>query len=210
MFVGTIHAYCLNLLQQAPVYKFLKYSVLTEVQQRLFIDRNSTKSGLTAVPLLAGDTLRRYLDSALYQQILGILGEGEVDLSKVPAAVRTAAGEYWRLCEEDKHLDYTNMIRLAVGELCRNDQLRTTLAGTLRAGGEGGRRHLDRRHRSGGDHQGTARAGPVQAACDEHRAEMPGHGRREPDSPRCEPLQTLAGFVERRAARWREWIVVDA
>ena len=25
MFVGTIHAYCLNLLQQPPVYKYLKY-----------------------------------------------------------------------------------------------------------------------------------------------------------------------------------------
>ena len=52
MYVGTIHAYCLNLLQQPPVYHFLKYSVLTEVQQRLLIDRNSKKSGLTEVPLL--------------------------------------------------------------------------------------------------------------------------------------------------------------
>src|SRR4051794_16838613 len=43
LFVGTIHAYCLNLLQQPPVYSFLKYSVLTDVQQRLLIDRNSRK-----------------------------------------------------------------------------------------------------------------------------------------------------------------------
>jgi DNA helicase II / ATP-dependent DNA helicase PcrA len=132
MFVGTIHGYCLNLLQQAPLYKFLMYSVLTEVQQRLLIDRNSTKSGLTSVPLLAGDTLRRYLDSALYQQILGILGEGEVDVSKVPAGVLKAAREYWHLCEEHKHLDYTNMIRLAVEEFRCNERLRATLAGKLK------------------------------------------------------------------------------
>ena len=31
MYVGTIHAYCLNLLQQPPVYHFLKYSVLTDL-----------------------------------------------------------------------------------------------------------------------------------------------------------------------------------
>jgi len=50
MYVGTIHGYCLNLLQQPPLYTFLKYSVLTEIQQRLLIDRNSSKSGLTESP----------------------------------------------------------------------------------------------------------------------------------------------------------------
>ena len=54
MYVGTIHGYALNLLQQPPVYSFLKYSALTEVQQRLLIDRNSRKSGLADVPLLNG------------------------------------------------------------------------------------------------------------------------------------------------------------
>jgi DNA helicase II / ATP-dependent DNA helicase PcrA len=75
MYVGTIHAYCLNLLQQPPVYHFLKYSVLTEVQQRLLIDRNSKKSGLTEVPLLGGGTLTRWVDSRLYQTLLGVLEE---------------------------------------------------------------------------------------------------------------------------------------
>ncbi len=78
MFVGTIHAYCLNLLQAPPLYKFLKYTVLTDVQQRLLIDRNSTKSGLTQVPLLSGGKLERWKDSRLYQQLLGIYGEGNV------------------------------------------------------------------------------------------------------------------------------------
>jgi DNA helicase-2/ATP-dependent DNA helicase PcrA len=132
MFVGTIHAYCLNLLQQAPVYKFLKYSVLTDIQQRLLIDRNSAKSGLNSVPLLAGGTLRRYLDSALYQQILGILGEGDVDARQVPIGVLAAADKYWLLCDEHKHLDYSNMLRLAVGELRANAQLRGSLAGVVK------------------------------------------------------------------------------
>src|SRR5579863_6026313 len=63
MFVGTIHAYCLRILQQAPIYKFLKFGVLTEIQQRLLIDRNSKKSGLTELPLLAGGNLKTYQDS---------------------------------------------------------------------------------------------------------------------------------------------------
>ncbi|MBX7253713.1 MAG: UvrD-helicase domain-containing protein, partial [Candidatus Promineofilum sp.] len=48
MFVGTIHGYCLNLLQSPPLYRYLKYTVLDEVQQRLNIDRHSTQSGLTS------------------------------------------------------------------------------------------------------------------------------------------------------------------
>lgn len=40
MFVGTIHAFCLELLKtEAP--KYLKFEVLNGVQQGLFIDRHS-------------------------------------------------------------------------------------------------------------------------------------------------------------------------
>jgi superfamily I DNA/RNA helicase len=37
MFVGTIHGFCLDMLQ-TYLFKYLKYSVLSEVQQRLLID----------------------------------------------------------------------------------------------------------------------------------------------------------------------------
>src|SRR5436309_7817532 len=47
MFVGTIHAFCLELLKtEAP--KYLKFEVLNEVQQSLYADRHSKQSGLTA------------------------------------------------------------------------------------------------------------------------------------------------------------------
>jgi DNA helicase II / ATP-dependent DNA helicase PcrA len=132
MFVGTIHAYCLNLLQQPPVYKYLKYSVLTEVQQRLLIDRNSSKSGLTSVPLLAGDCLRRWKDSALYQQVLGVLAEGDVDLKQVPKPVLEAVEKYRKLCDDHRYLDYTTIMGAAVSELKANKKLRQRLASNLK------------------------------------------------------------------------------
>jgi DNA helicase-2/ATP-dependent DNA helicase PcrA len=46
MYVGTIHAFCLDLLM-TEVHEVLKYDVLNEVQQTLFIDRHSKESGLT-------------------------------------------------------------------------------------------------------------------------------------------------------------------
>ena len=132
MFVGTIHAYCLNLLQQPPVYKYLRYSVLNDVQQRLQIDRNSAKSGLTRVPLLRGGALRRHLDSRLYQQVLSVLGEGTVDLNEVPQGVLEAVGSYRELCEAKKMLDYTSIISTTVSELENNSALRQKVATQLR------------------------------------------------------------------------------
>src|SRR5260370_42198756 len=59
MFVGTIHAFCLELLKsEAP--KHLKFEVLNEVQQGLLVDRNSSKSGLTTSTDLAGGAVTRY------------------------------------------------------------------------------------------------------------------------------------------------------
>jgi DNA helicase-2/ATP-dependent DNA helicase PcrA len=132
MFVGTTHAYCLNLLQSAPLYKFLKYRVLTEVQQRLLIDRYSAKSGLTAVPLLAGGTLERWKDSTLYQMLLSILGEGVVDSTKVPRAVLEAVDAYHGTRDRLRYLDYTTMIAEAVVEIRTNEILQARLSEGLK------------------------------------------------------------------------------
>src|SRR6266487_3359124 len=78
MFVGTIHAFCLELLKsEAP--KYLKYEVLNEVQQGLFVDRNSKQSGLTASTDLAGSALKRYRDTKHYIGALAILREAELE-----------------------------------------------------------------------------------------------------------------------------------
>lgn len=132
MFVGTIHAYCLNLLQAPPLYKFLKYTVLTDVQQRLLIDRNSTKSGLTQVSLLNGGKLERWKDSRLYQQLLGIYGEGNVTLKKVPAEVKSAVQQYYELLEDKKYLDFTMIIAQAVAEIQNNNALREKVSNQLK------------------------------------------------------------------------------
>src|SRR5438876_4831986 len=59
MFVGTIHAFCLELLKsEAP--KYLKYELLNEVQQGLFVDRHSRQSGLTTSTDLSGAALKRF------------------------------------------------------------------------------------------------------------------------------------------------------
>src|SRR4029450_5244053 len=49
MYIGTMHGYCLDLLQRLVPEKF-KFSVLTDITAQLFVDRYSSKSGLTSCP----------------------------------------------------------------------------------------------------------------------------------------------------------------
>ena len=46
MYVGTIHGFCQDLLQ-SEVPEFLKYEALDEIRQKLYVNRNSRKTGLT-------------------------------------------------------------------------------------------------------------------------------------------------------------------
>lgn len=83
MYVGTIHGFCLDLLKsEVPAY--MKYEVLNEVQQSLFVDRHSKMSGLTQSTTLDGKPLERYTDTGHYVSALGILREDEaIDRSKL-------------------------------------------------------------------------------------------------------------------------------
>jgi hypothetical protein len=80
------------------------------------------------MPLLKGGTLERWKDSKLYQQLIGIIGEGSVDLNKVPAGVTAAVQKYHALLEEQRYLDYTTIIAEALAELKSNRTLRDKLA----------------------------------------------------------------------------------
>src|SRR3954464_11672384 len=114
MYIGTMHGYCLDLLQRLVPEKF-KFSVLTDITAQLFVDRYSSKSGLTSCPTTAKQgVLRRYVDSKLYLQALSVLREDKVALDRVPAGVIESFEKYMTLIRENSLFDYTQIIRGAV------------------------------------------------------------------------------------------------
>ena len=117
MYIGTMHGYCLDLLQRLVPEKF-KFSVLTEVTARLLVDRFSKKSGLTTCPTTAKQgVLRRYRNSKLYLQVLGVLREDVIDFDRVPDGVIESSEKYLTLLHQNAMFDYTQIIRSAVGYL---------------------------------------------------------------------------------------------
>lgn len=128
MFVGTIHAFALDLVKTEDP-KYLKYEVLNEVQQALFVDRLSKQSGLTASTDLSGKALRRYIDTRHFIQALSILREADVDKAKLAGcSVFKSLDTYRGLLEQHSYLDYSSILESAVGVLTNNNDLRQRLA----------------------------------------------------------------------------------
>jgi len=116
MYIGTMHGFCLDLLQTFVPAAF-KFGVLTDITQRLLIDRNSKESGLTSCPLLAGGTLSRWKDSRLYARALSILQEDAVDQEAVPDGVNDSLDSYLQMIAKRNYFDYTTMVATAVAYL---------------------------------------------------------------------------------------------
>jgi DNA helicase II / ATP-dependent DNA helicase PcrA len=128
MYIGTIHAFCLDLLK-TEVPKYLKFDVLNEVQQSLFIDRNSSKSGLTTSTDLAGRRLERYKDTPHYLNAVSILREADID-PKIMNGCSVAAGldAYRKLLENTRYFDYSSIMEAAVEVLNCEEDIRNRLA----------------------------------------------------------------------------------
>ena len=110
MFVGTIHAFCLELLKsEVPTY--LKYEVLNEVQQALFVDRHSKQSGLTTSTALDGKSLKRYSDTLYYIAALSILREADREEGEIDGcSILDGLEAYCRLLDERSYLDYSAIL----------------------------------------------------------------------------------------------------
>jgi DNA helicase-2/ATP-dependent DNA helicase PcrA len=133
MFVGTIHAFCLELLKsESP--KYLKYEVLNEVQQTLFVDRHSKGSGLTQSTTLTGQPLKRFVDTRHFITSFNVLREDRpiapnlLDGNSVVAQLP----HYEHLLHGRGYLDYSSILKEAVNELRDNQSLRRRLSDRVR------------------------------------------------------------------------------
>lgn len=133
MYVGTIHGFCLELLK-SEVPSFMKYEVLNEVQQTLFVDRHSKASGLTQSTTLSGQPLKRYTDTRNFIGSLNILREDSAtrpDDLEGNSVVAQLPG-YQQLLHGKGYLDYSSILNEAVSELAGNMELRQRLATRVR------------------------------------------------------------------------------
>jgi DNA helicase-2/ATP-dependent DNA helicase PcrA len=129
MYVGTIHGFCLELLQTG-LYRFLKYGVLSDVQNRLLVARNSQKSGLGRVEVLSGPGRGQRLakqDVKVFLQALNVIQEDKVDQARLPEGLKEAHGLYGQLLDRHAYLDFSGIMVEAVTALYADDEEATRL-----------------------------------------------------------------------------------
>ncbi len=105
MYIGTTHGWCLQFLQDnLPGYQ--KYSVLTDVKQKLMIDRAPRKTGLSDLGM------KRFTDTHLYITWLNILRESELESGdgKIPDKYQEIISKYEQYLREHGYLDYTMLL----------------------------------------------------------------------------------------------------
>ncbi|HEV2635262.1 MAG TPA: ATP-dependent DNA helicase [Actinocrinis sp.] len=124
MYIGTMHGYALDLLH-SHVPEAFKINVLSDVQARLLIDKNSRKSGLTTTCAVvqgkAPQPLKRYAQSRLYQQVMSILREDNVDLAGLRPDVADGFKSYMALLDQRRYYDFTQILTAAVDCLEANE-----------------------------------------------------------------------------------------
>ena len=127
MYVGTIHGFCLDLLKN-EVAEFLKFGVLGDVQQVLFVNRHSKQSGLTASTDLMGNVLRRFIDTKNYIDALNILREARLNDPKLKGcSVVNGLKTYQQLLTDRRFLDYSAIMLEAVKAIATNADLKARL-----------------------------------------------------------------------------------
>ena len=127
MYVGTIHGFCLDLLK-TEVAEFLKFGVLDEVQQALFVNRHSKQTGLTASTDLTGNVLRRFIDTKHYIDAINILREARLnEVNLKGCSVVKGLKLYQQLLSDRRYLDYSAIMLEAVKAIAGDADLNARL-----------------------------------------------------------------------------------
>lgn len=114
MYVGTIHAWCMNALQEYK-YEFQKFSVLNEIKLKLFVDKNYSRIGMSDL------NMERFVDTGHFIQLMGVVRESEFEESATPPQeILDALAKYESTLLSHCYLDFT-MIMTKVVEFMETD-----------------------------------------------------------------------------------------
>ena len=132
MYVGTIHGFCQELLQN-EVPEYLKYEVLDRNRQQLYINRKSRLTGLTTSTALNGVGLRRWTNTGDYISALAVLREDDVDRQKLRGCSVVAGLDAYRSqLAADSYFDFSSQLDNAVAELEGNAELRSRVSARVK------------------------------------------------------------------------------
>ncbi len=122
MYVGTIHSWCLNILQQNK-YEFQKFSVLDEVKLKLFVDRSFGNIGMKDL------NMERFKDTGHFIQLMGIVRESDfVPGAVIPQNILDSKEKYEKVLMDHAYMDFTMIMTKALEHIKNDDVFKQKIA----------------------------------------------------------------------------------
>lgn len=113
MYVGTIHGFCLKMLQEF-LPEFQSFSVLDEIHTKLFVERYYDEIGMADL------SLQKYIETDLFIRVMSLLNENWYDSGKWSTEVLTAFEKYKDKLYSERFFDYSLILREMVNQLESN------------------------------------------------------------------------------------------
>ena len=113
MYVGTIHGFCIRMLQDF-IPEFQKYSVMDEIQTKLFVERYYEECGMVDLDL------KKYVETSLFITVMSLLNENWFEKEKWDETTQTAFEKYQKKLYEEKKFDYSLILREMIFQLENN------------------------------------------------------------------------------------------
>ena len=121
MFVGTIHGFCLKMLQE-HVQQFQKFTVLDEIKTKLFIDRYHNFSGMEDLGL------QRFKETGLFVSVMNILNENFFTCSKWSSELKECAEKYQSCFYRSNYFDFSLIMKEMINQIQTNSEFRDILS----------------------------------------------------------------------------------
>lgn len=135
MYIGTIHAWCMHFLQE-HAFGYQKYSVLNDIRLKLFIDQRNHKIGMSSLNAVVKDVprpLKRFTDTSVYIQTLGIARECETNpTSPLPTSLSSAITQYEAELDKHAYFDFTMILTRFLNEIRTNKEVRKKISENLK------------------------------------------------------------------------------
>jgi DNA helicase-2/ATP-dependent DNA helicase PcrA len=124
MYIGTIHAWCLNVLQDSCL-EYQKFDVLDEVKQALFINRTFKRNGMLDLGM------EKYKDTQHFTNLMSLVRESEVT-ADLPDAIKQALEKYESALKDSCWFDFTMILSEVAWRLQEDASFRSRLSERLR------------------------------------------------------------------------------
>lgn len=126
MYVGTIHSWCLQVLQE-HVFTYQKFSVLDEVKLKLFVDRHYHKTGMPELEM------QRYKDTDYFIALMSIIRESEIANSAgLPGRLKQSLKLYEAQLSDSCYFDFTMIMSRTLQHLADDPDFRKKLQSSIK------------------------------------------------------------------------------